>query len=185
MKWINCLLLFLAISVKAQVVADFSLPDAATGKLVHLRDYLKYPGVVIIFVSYDCPFDKYYLDRILAIADAYKETFPVLLINSNSDEVNTGELLKNYMAQRRITIPYLLDKSQIELKTFNARKTPECFVLKNTGQKFNVVYRGAIDDSPQAEADVREAYLKEAIEKALAGKPIEVFEHRPPGCSIH
>jgi hypothetical protein len=81
-------------------------------------------------------------------------------------------------------VPYLLDKDQVELKTFSARKTPECFVLQSTGLKFNVVYRGAIDDSPQSAADVREAYLREAIEKVLAGKPIEVFEQRPPGCSI-
>ncbi|QOI97389.1 MAG: redoxin domain-containing protein [Flammeovirgaceae bacterium] len=184
MKWLKFFLVIVTISVRAQVVADFSLPNVVDGKTIHLRDYLKHAGVVVIFVSYDCPFDKYYMDRILKIAETYKTTFPVVLINSNSDEVESGELLKNYLVQQKITIPYLLDKNQIELKTFNAHKTPECFVLKNTGQKFTVVYRGAIDDSPQSAADVREAYLTDAIEKVLAGQRIEVAEHRPPGCSI-
>jgi thiol-disulfide isomerase/thioredoxin len=183
MKWI-LFFLVVTVSVKAQVVADFSLPNAADGKTVHLRDYLKYAGVVVIFVSYDCPYDKYYMDRIVTIAETYNGRFPVLLINSNSDEVHAGELLKNHLLQQKITIPYLLDKNQVELKTFNARKTPECFVLKNTGQKFTVVYRGAIDDSPQSADDVREAYLTDAIENVLAGQRIEVAEHRPPGCSI-
>ncbi len=184
MKWISVFLVVTSIAVNAQVVADFSLPNAVDGKTVHLRDYAGYAGVVIIFVSYDCPFDKYYLQRILALADKYQSTFPVVLINSNSDEVETGELLTNYLIQQKITVPYLLDKNKVELKTFNARKTPECFVLKNTGQKFTVVYRGAIDDSPQSAKDVRESYLTDAIEKVLAGQPIETAEHRPPGCSI-
>ncbi|MCK6616700.1 MAG: redoxin domain-containing protein [Cyclobacteriaceae bacterium] len=184
MNYIKLLFVVLSVSVQAQVVADFSLPNAVDGKTVNLRDYHQYAGVVVIFVSYDCPFDKYYLDRILKIADTYKTTFPVLLINANSDEVESGAVLKNYLVQQQVTIPYLLDKQQIELRTFNAHKTPECFVLKNTGQKFTVVYRGAIDDSPQSAADVREAYLTDAIEKVLAGQRIEVAEHRPPGCSI-
>ena len=173
-----------SVAVKAQVIADFSLVNAVDSKTVQLRDYLKYTGVVVIFVSYDCPFDKYYMSRILTLAETYKATMPVLLINANSDEVNSGELLKNYLVQQRITIPYLLDKDQVEQKKFDARKTPECFVLRNTGQKFTVVYRGAIDDSPQSVEDVREAYLTDAIKKVLAGQPVEVAEHRPPGCSI-
>lgn len=184
MKWFKLFALVVSVSVQAQVVVDFSLTNAVDGKTIHLRDYSKFAGVVVIFVSYDCPFDKYYMDRILTVAEAYKTTFPVLLINSNSDEVESGELLKNHLVQQKITIPYLLDKNQVELKTFNARKTPECFVLRNSGQKFTVVYRGAIDDSPQSADDVQEAYLADAIEKVLAGQGIEVAEHRPPGCSI-
>lgn len=184
MKWINLLALVVSLSAKAQDIADFSLPNAVDGEMVQLRDYSQFAGVVVIFTSYDCPFDKYYIDRILALAETYQSNFPVVLINSNSDEVESGELLKNYLIQQKITVPYLLDKNQVELRTFNARKTPECFVLKNTGQKFSVVYRGAFDDNPQSAGDVREPYVKNVIEKILSGQRIEVAEHRPAGCSI-
>jgi hypothetical protein len=50
-----------------------------------------------------------------------------------------------------------------------------------------VIYDGAIDDRPTADAaDVKGAknYVNEALSSALAGKPVATPYTRPYGCSV-
>jgi hypothetical protein len=53
-------------------------------------------------------------------------------------------------------------------------------------QKGNVAYDGAIDDHPETSGDPRKArnYVREAIDKLSAGKPVEVTRTKPYGCGI-
>ncbi|MBK7653716.1 MAG: hypothetical protein IPJ20_27545 [Flammeovirgaceae bacterium] len=70
------------------------------------------------------------------------------------------------------------------METFGARKTPEVFLLSMAGGKFTVVYSGAIDDNPQTASDVKQTFLKDAIEKLLAGQKVDVAVERVAGCTI-
>jgi peroxiredoxin len=184
MKYLSLLFLLTVTLVNAQTIENFSAPNAADGKPVSLNEYSTKAGVVIIFTSNTCPFDQYYLDRVLAIADTYTQRIPVLLINSHSDATESIETMKAYAQKCNITIPYLADKNQAIANQFNARKSPEALVLKNLAGKFTVVYRGAIDDNAQSASEVKTPFLKDAIDKMLAGEKIDTNDVRPVGCSI-
>jgi hypothetical protein len=170
--------------VRAQVISNFSLTDVVDGNTVSLSYFDSYTGVVIVFVSNECPYDAYYLSRIKVLAESYKSKVPFLLINSHLDEKESAEAMKRHAEQKGISITYLADKDQVVLKLLDARKSPECFVMKNNNGKFTVVYRGAIDDNPQSDKDVNHPFLKEAIDKLLLSQNIAVREERPVGCSI-
>jgi len=47
-----------------------------------------------------------------------------------------------------------------------------------------VRYKGAIDDNPQVEAYVKEAYLARALDNVLAGRPAGGADKRAAGCLI-
>lgn len=182
MRWFILLLLLSPVTGMAQVVQNFSLTNVTTGQYMALTDFSSRAGIAIIFTSTDCPYDDYYLKRVQALADATKSTIAFLLINSNSDE--SMDPMKKYIDQHGITIPYLWDIEQKAMTALGAHKSPECFLLRSSGGKFTVVYKGAIDDNPQTADAVKRNYLKDAIENLLAKVKIEKPEVRPVGCSI-
>lgn len=184
MKYFNILFLLAAWSATAQTIENFSALNAVDGKTISLNSYSSKAGVVIIFTSNTCPFDQYYLDRIQALANAYAARVPVLLINSHIDATESAEAMKAYAQKCNITMPYLADKDQTIANQFNARKSPEALVLKNLAGKFILVYRGALDNNAQSAAEVTSPFLKNAIDKMLAGEKIDTNDVRPVGCSI-
>lgn len=184
MKYFITLFLSVALSATAQTFENFSAPNAVDGKTISLNAYSAKAGVVIIFTSNTCPFDQYYLDRVLALSEAYAERVPVLLVNSHIDVTESIEAMKAYALKCNISMPYLADKNQSIVNQFNARKSPEALVLKNLAGKFSVVYRGALDDNAQSAAEVTTPFLKNAIDKMLAGEKIDANDVRPVGCSI-
>jgi peroxiredoxin len=173
---------FLSLNGTAQVVQNFTLTNVADGKSISLDDFTSSAGVVIIFTSIKCPYDGYYLARVKELAEKRSGKTPMILINSNSNE--SVDQMKQYVGQHALTMPYLADNERKAFSNLNPRKNPECFLLQNRAGKFNVVYRGAIDDNPQTGSEVNQAYLKNAIDKLLANQKIEISDVRPAGCSI-
>jgi len=171
-------------SVQSQQVADFSLTDVITGSTVSLETYPTCSGLVIIFTSNTCAYDEHYRSRIASLSKAYSDKVPVLLVNSNVEALESADNMVRKSQQLGLTIPYLADKDQTLMQRLGASKTPSAFLLKNSGGNFSVVYKGAIDDNPQVSGDVRQAYLKDAIDIMLANQKIETTEVRPVGCAI-
>ena len=67
---------------------------------------------------------------------------------------------------------------------YAAKTTPHIFVIDPTGK---LIYQGAIDDKPTPDqADLKSArnYLNDALNAAMAGKPVPVASTRPYGCSV-
>jgi thiol-disulfide isomerase/thioredoxin len=167
----------------AQVITDIELPNAADGKSVSLSK-LSSKIVVVIFFSNNCPFDKYYLDRIKSLEKEYDNKVSFALINSSLEaEENVGNM-NVFVKANNLSIPYLADKEQKAANQLSPRKTPEAFLLQSSGGKFTVMYRGSIDDNPQVASEVTKSYLKEAIDNLMSGKKIEVKDVRPVGCSL-
>jgi hypothetical protein len=92
--------------------------------------------------------------------------------------------MKRKAKELGLNVPYLVDKEQKLMRQLGATKTPQVFLLKNNNGKFSVVFNGAIDDNPQVAADVRHAYLEDAIDIMLTNQQIETPEVRPVGCTI-
>jgi peroxiredoxin len=168
----------------AQQVADFSLTNVVNGKTISLNTYPSCTGVAIIFTTNACPYDEYYRGRIAKLSNEYADKVPVLLVNSSTDPVESTENMTKKAQQLDLSIPYLSDKDQSLMLKLGATKSPQVFLLKNDGGKFQVVYKGAIDDNAQVEADVRHAYLKDAIDIMLTNQKIATPEVRPVGCTI-
>jgi peroxiredoxin len=182
---VNSFCLIAALSnVQAQQVADFSLINVITGTTVSLDTYPSCSGIVIIFTSNNCAYDEHYRTRINSLSKSYNDKVPVLLVNSSSDALESVDNMKRKAQQLGLTVPYLADKDQLLMQRLGATKTPSAYLLKNNGGSFSIVYKGAIDDNPQVAADVRHAYLKDAIDIMLTNQKIETPEVRPVGCSI-
>ncbi|MEJ1238830.1 redoxin domain-containing protein [Chryseolinea sp. T2] len=186
----NLKLLFIVVlslaggTLSAQQVSNFSLNNVLNGKPVSLETYPSCSGVAIIFTSNTCAFDEYYRGRIAKLSNEYSDRVPVLLVNSGIEPGDSEEAMAKKAAQLNLKVPYLSDKDQTLMKQLGASKTPQVFLLKNSSGVFSVVYKGALDDNAQVEADVRHAYLKDAIDILLTNQSIQTPEVRPMGCSI-
>jgi thioredoxin-related protein len=167
-----------------QVVKNFQLVDVVSKKTVSLDSYASSKGLLIIFTSNSCPYDEYYRSRVEAISSAYQNRVPVLLVNAYTEPAESAEKMVAKAQHLKLTSPYLSDKSQVLVANLDVRKSPEAFLLKNENGNFSVVYRGAIDDNPQVEADVRHHYLRDAIDALLANQKIKVPQIRAVGCNI-
>lgn len=179
---ITILFLLAAITINAQQVQDFSLTNVRDGKTVSLSNYSSAKLVAIVFTSHECPFDNYYKERVKELVNTYSGKVQFLLINSNVETEENAEQMSIHYTD--LSIPYLADKDQLVLASIGAKKTPEVFLLTNSGGKFTITYSGAIDDNPQSSKDVRNYFLKNAIDNLLAGSKPTSASERASGCTI-
>jgi thioredoxin-related protein len=173
-----------SLTVFAQEVNNFKLVNVLNDQTVSLDTYPSCEGMVIIFTSNSCPYDEHYRNRVQQLSSTYNDRVPVLLVNSSADASESHQSMVAKAKQLNLRIPYLVDKDQTLMTNLDARKTPEAFLLKNNNGKFTVVYRGAIDDNAQVEKDVRQNYLRDAIDIMLSNQKIQTAEVRPVGCSL-
>jgi len=178
------LVMLTTVRLSAQQVGNFTLNNVVNGKPVSLETYPSCAGIAIIFTSNTCAFDEYYRGRISRLSTDYSDRVPVLLVNSGVEAGESEESMLKKATQLNLKVPYLADKDQSLMKQLGATRTPQVFLLKNNGGSFAIVYRGAIDDNAQVEADVRNAYLKDAIDILLTNQTIQTPEVRPMGCTI-
>ncbi len=176
------IIIIVSANLQAQDVKNFTLINAKDGKEVSLSNYTSSKAVVIVFTSHECPFDNYYKDRIKELIQTYAGKVQFLLINSNTEEQESAEQMAIHYTD--LQVPYLADKDQVVMSALGAKKTPEVFILNLAGGKFIIAYSGAIDDNPQSAKDARQYFLKEAIEKVLAGQKIDVSTQRATGCTV-
>lgn len=162
---------------------SFSLP-ATDGRAISL-DAIEAPAVLVVFTCNHCPVAEAYEERLIAIAKDYAGRLEVVAINPNDDRSHPDDSLENMKiraAERGFPFPYLRDASQEVARAYDARCTPDPFLLDRDRR---VAYAGRIDDSWKDEAKVTRRDLRAAIDAVLAGAPIDRSEVRPAtGCSI-
>jgi len=169
------------------VVADFQL-KSLDGRMVSLSDFSEQKGVIVIFTCSHCPFSKAYEERINALHQKFAaQGYPVLAINPSDPkyyEEDRYERLREEAKDKNYAYSYLVDDSQAVARAFGASRTPQAYVLKNSGGKFTVQYLGALDDNPQDPVGVRRPYVENAVTELLAGKPVATPTAKPIGCLI-
>ena len=165
----------------------FSL-KGVDGKTVSLSDYNKEKGVILIFSCNTCPYVVAYEDRIIELHNKFApKGFPVVAINSNNPELSKGdsfEEMKKKARDKSFTFPYLFDEKQDIFPKYGATRTPEVFLLKNTGNGFEVVYTGTIDDNYQSAGEAKEKYVENAVKAVLKGISPEIPVTKAIGCGI-
>jgi peroxiredoxin len=167
---------------------DFSATDI-NGKTVKLSDF---KGKIVVIESYnsDCPFCRnQYASG--ATQDLQKDLAAkgvvwliVNSVNSNHPSHRTTEQAQQEWASEKIAATAWLDDSSGAIgRLYSMKTTPHVFVVDKNGV---LVYNGAIDDKPDPKHDPRTArnYVRETVDALIAGKPVEVSQTKPYGCSV-
>jgi peroxiredoxin len=159
-------------------INDFSLPDTS-GAAHSLASLKGKNGTVLIFIAVQCPVSNAYNERMEKLAQDYKARgINVIGINSNNTE--SAADVKDHAAKNNLTFTILKDDGNKLADTLGATRTPEAYFLdaKNT-----LLYHGRIDNTRDV-SQVVSSELRDALDAALAGKPISKTTANAFGCSI-
>jgi peroxiredoxin len=149
---------------------------------------------VIYFWSSTCPCvracEQY---SFVPLAEKYRGKIAFYAVATNGFDLSLPhKQLNNAIAAHNLPFPVLLDKDHSIAKYFDAKITPQTFVLDPAG---HIVFRGMPDDSrrflfraaafkPGKKGQVPESYLAKALAQAMAGKPVTETPLKEAGCSI-
>lgn len=167
----------------------FTLPDAA-GKSHSLADF-KGKYVVLEWVNFGCPFVRKHYDsgNMQTLQKTYTGKGIVWLSICSSAPAKQGysegkNLLERIAEEKSAATAYLVDKEGTVGHAYGAKTTPHMFIINPEG---TLIYAGGIDDKPSTDRkDITTAanYVREALDAALAGKPVTTATSRPYGCSV-
>jgi len=143
------------------------------------------PATVVVFTCNHCPYALAWHERIVAVARDYADRgVRVLAVNPNDAERyprDSVEAMRARVEQGELAgVPYLRDESQEVARAYDAKTTPDVFVLDAGGL---LRYRGAPDADYEDPAQ-RAAFLRDALDAVLDGRDPDPAETTPVGCSI-
>lgn len=165
-------------------LADLKMLDVS-GDTVSLGAVAGPNGLVVIFSCNTCPWVFAWEDRYVKLAGAYQpKGFGFVAVNPNAAYREKGDSYADMQARAKekgYNFYYALDKDSKLARAFGATHTPHVFVFNAEGK---LVYRGAIDDDAKNPDKVEEAYLADALDACLAGKPVKTTSSKALGCSI-
>ena len=171
-------------------LTDYNMREVS-GNEFSLNDLKQKNGLLVIFSCNTCPFvigNKSMDGWENRYNDLYefckKQEIGMVLVNSNEAKRNMGDSyadMQKHSSNEKYDSPYLLDKNHQLADAFGASTTPHVFLLNNT---MNLVYKGAIDDNCGSKKEVKEEWLKDALESLAKGEEIKNPETRNTGCSI-
>jgi peroxiredoxin len=172
-----------------QPAPDFSLPDL-DGNKVSLSSF-KGKIVVLEWFNPGCPFVKAAHTK-GSLKDSAKRSAEKgvvwLAINSGAagKQGHGVETNKEHKAKWAMEHPVLLDESGDVGKSYGATNTPHMYVVDANGV---LVYRGAIDNSPDGEGESPEGgklvnYVDAALSDLAEKKPIAKNDTKAYGCSV-
>ena len=159
-------------------IEDFTLPDY-DNKERSLKSLAGKNGTVLIFVAVQCPVSNAYNERMEKLAQEYKAK-GIAVIGINSNVAEDAAAVKNHASTNNLTFPILKDPGNRIADKLGASVTPEAYFLDANNK---LVYHGRIDNARNA-AEVQSADLRNALDAALSGKPVEKTEAKAFGCSI-
>ena len=153
----------------AQINSNQELINCVDGKTVKLANS-RTLGVVLVFMSNQCPHATYYVDRLMSLeAELDSEKIKFFLVNAYSAKEESVAQMKEYASTHKLGT-YLVDKEQQLKKALGVRKSPEAVLLKRNGDQLIKFYQGPIDNNPQVATDVSETYLKNNIDRLLSNQ---------------
>ena len=159
-------------------ITDFTLPDA-DGKEHTLASLAGKNGSVLIFIATQCPVSNAYNERMEKLAQEYKAK-GVNVIGINSNVAESAAAVKDHAAEKNLTFPILKDAGNKVADRLGATVTPQAYFIDASNK---LLYLGRIDNSRNA-AEVSSSELRDALDAALAGKPIAKPTANAFGCSI-
>jgi hypothetical protein len=168
---------------------DFKGTDSTGGQQTLSQYRGKY--VVLEWANQGCPFDRkhYVSGNMESLQKQWTAKGVVWLSVISSAPGEQGYVTpaqENTYLKKMNASPTaaILDPDGTIGRLYQAKTTPHIFVIDPAGK---LIYQGAIDDKPTPDlSDVKTAhnYLNEALDAAMAGKPVPTAVTRPYGCSV-
>lgn len=147
--------------------------------------------VVLEWFNNDCPFvGKHYgsgnMQRLQADYAGRGVVWLTIVSSAAGKQGHMSPAQGNMIMQQRQShqTAMLLDEDGKVGRSYAAKTTPHLFIINPEGA---LIYTGAIDNMPSADqADIPKAtnYVRQALDEALAGKPVSAAETKPYGCSV-
>ena len=142
-------------------------------------------GEPAVFTCNHCPYALAWHERTVAVARDYAARgVQVLAINPNDAERYPRDSLEAMRTRVEAGefegVPYLRDESQNVARDYDAKTTPDVFVLDAAGL---LRYRGA-PDADYEDPSLDAAYLRDALDAVLDGREPDPAQTPPVGCSI-
>jgi len=172
-----------------KLAPDFTLADTE-GHAVRLADY-KGKVVVLEWFNPKCPFvnNSHTKGSLVDAAKRHAAEGVVWLgINSAAPgkQGSGADATREGKAKFGLAHPILLDESGDVGRAYGATNTPHLFVIDKAG---TLVYRGAVDNSPDGEGESPTggklvSYVDAALADLAAGRPVATPATKAYGCSV-
>ena len=172
-----------------QPAPDFALQDL-DGKVHKLSDY-RGKTVVLEWFNPGCPYvvAAHTKGSLVDLARKQSKDGVVwLAVNSGAPGKQGHGVETNRAAAKAwsMAYPILVDESGAVGKAYGATNTPHMFVVSKDGM---LVYKGAIDNSPDAEraspqGGVLVEYVSATVEDLGAGRPVRTAQTKAYGCGV-
>jgi len=159
-------------------IEEFSLPDV-DGTERSLKSLAGKNGTVLLFIAVQCPVSNAYNERMEKLAADYKAK-GIAVVGINSNVAEDAAAVKSHAAEHKLSFPILKDPGNKVADKLGASVTPEAYFLDASSK---LLYHGRIDNSRNA-AEIETSDLRNALDAALNGKPVEKTEAKAFGCSI-
>ena len=163
---------------------DFTL-KSFDGKSVSLSDY-RGKIVVLEWFNFECPFVMAHYGQpstMVELANKYKDK-NVVWLAMNSTSHTTGQANIDFAKRHKLPYPILDDRPGNVGHAYGAVTTPHVYIIDQRG---NIVYEGAIDNSPQGRTPKGQKlinYVDQALAELTAGKPVSTPKTKPYGCTV-
>ena len=165
---------------------SFALHDVVSGQPYSLNSFVGKAALLVIFMCRHCPYVVHVQDEIARIGQDYQDTELGIIGISSNDPAHypddAPERLKEMAQRLHFRFPICFDETQEVAKAYGAACTPDFFLFE---VQRRLVYRGQLDDSrPGNNKPVTGRDLRAAIDRLLAGNPVDSNQKASIGCSI-
>lgn len=186
--------IFCATAASAEVTSgqpapDFTLTD--TNGQAHSLAGFKGKFIVLEWLNHSCPFvvKHYGSGNMQALQKEFTAKDVVWLSINSSAAGKEGHVTAedaHALTVEKAASPtaVLFDSDGVVGKLYGAKTTPHMYIIDPQGV---LIYQGAIDDKASADpADIATSknYVREALDAAMAGKPVAVSSTKSYGCSV-
>jgi Redoxin len=171
-----------------QPAPEFTLTDL-DGKSVSLSQF-KGKTVVLEWFNPGCPFVQasHNVGSLKGLAAKHSSDVVWLAINSGAQGKQGAGIEANREGLNKFGLqhPVLIDETGSVGQLYGAERTPHMFVINPEGV---LVYRGAIDNSPDGEGQSPEGgklvnYVESALQAVSTGAKVSPAETKAYGCSV-
>jgi peroxiredoxin len=179
-----------ALAVKPGETAPNFQGKDSNGNTQTLTQY-KGKYVVLEWANQGCPFEqKHYksgnMERLQKEWTAKGVVWLSVISSAPGQQGNVSPAEENDYLKKMSASPTaaILDPSGTIGRMYAAKTTPHMFVIDPQGK---LIYEGAIDDQPTPDPDSLKGarnYLNQALNEAMAGKPVSTPVTQAYGCSV-
>lgn len=154
------------------------------GKSYEIKNLISQQNTVWIFFNPSCPLCKSYSLTLRELQEKY-QTQNIKFIGVFFPKLADIEAIRKFVDTYQINFEILLDKRFQLAQSFQAKITPEVFVLNQSSE---LIYSGKIDNWAYSlgkkRAQATEFYLQDAIESILQNRIPPITKTEAVGCFI-